>query len=549
MHKPTDAVLDDDYESNLDSCVDELQRILESAKKKQKENPKNSEQEQKPSKDSFTSTVNELINQTRSGTSDISNRLFSRKKKNSLADHIGPRARLKGVKTPPPKKRGCDSEQCESPCGSSPHVHVKWASPVKPSFAEFEGKRNRSVRNLSDELEATENPIEKNSIVTMESNKFSQPINGGFGPVEEQEQDHDVEVKDHFKASKKEKKHSASDIGDPESPGLLESFVEKYSRGHSPSPVRDKSPRVSPRVNIEIEGSASILGKPLSHNLSSGLFGSPLVIASPQVSRPPKKKSPLVVKTQIVSSEDYSAPELKANENPLYETLATLNNQYITIIEEERRNLSHLLQHCKALIPQNINLDAPESSLSTWMTKDLLNLLSLSSLRQITQLITNTISSMEKLKTAILHTDMGIAEDQKLQSIYSKLNMSVRIAIDQDIQYLELITRSLNNYEKDTLFFTTYFANTDDETKTFQLLHQLLEHSHAIDKDYLEKNPTLVRRLVQESFKYLNQVPSASTRIEFLTITIPQLKAHLTSLVNAYEIEKNQMQQARQCVF
>lgn len=502
MQEPKHDLLDDDIALELQLCLDDLKKFAATSEQNQIERAKNSKQ-QKPEKNPFNNPVIELLEEIREGASNRISIISGMWRPRNRTTPIVPQARIRGEKTPSPKKRVHDSALCSSPSENSPLVFAKWASPDKPTFA-AEAKQGQPVRNLSDE----------------------------------------------FEDRKKQKKSTESDIDSPESSDSSESFSEEYSRGHSPSPVRKKSPKVSPRVNCELESSASLIGSPPSHshNPSSRHFGSPLVLASPKLANPSQNKSPRPLKTQIVPSQPHSEPELNAHENPLYKTLKTLNNQYKKIIEDERQKLSQLFKHCQALIPDNINLDTPESSLSTWMTKNLLNILSLSSLRQIYEIINNTILSMQSLKTVIFNTNFG-CEDQELQSIYLKLNTSIRFAIDQDRAYLSLVSESLCQYEKNTMFFIAYFANTHDETQIFQLLNQLLESSDSINKNYLEKNPTLVRRLVEESFNYLDGVPDTTTRMDFHITIIPKLKSHLVNLINEYEIEKNEILQSRQCVF
>ncbi len=549
MQEPNTDDLSADLSEQIQHCIDDMKRILESVQSRESSKDNIPVQIQSGEK-TFNSLIQELLEVKNDG-SEKQTQLYKRWTQRA-ARKRGPLATLLDIKKDSPKKRTHETSLCDSP-NDSPVAIVKWQSPPKPTFAQWQTMQTKVVRNILDDLDAAEDPRENNALVIHEATDNKKTSDDWFAHEEE-----DIEIvkePDPKEVRDISKKRSASEIIPDHLPQSLGSKSEKYPRGNSPSPNPKKSPRVSPRSRSGSEYSESQSSQSLSASefssrysvslgISSPLFNSPIQAASPS-----QKESPAFPKTQIQPSQLEVEPEINAINNPLFETLSAFNNRYKSIIEEERQKISQLLKHCQALIPQKINLDENETSLSKWMTEDLLDLLSLSCLRQIYAHICTTKSSLEKLQDDLISTNLEINEDQQLLSIYTKLNMSLRIAIDEDYVTLTTIKSSHDKYQARTNFLTQYFVNTKDETEVTNVLYTLVENSTSVDNGYLEKNPTLVRQLVESAAEFLNNIPDSSTRMDLITMIIPNLKNHLVSLTYEYEVEKTEMQQSVQCVF
>lgn len=539
----------DDFNKQIQDCINEMQRILESVQTREASEAPHPVQIQSDKK-IFNSLIQELL-EVKNDSSEKQTLSFNRWTQRT-ARKKGPKATFLDIKKDSPKKRTREINLCDSP-SDSPHAIVRWASPPKPTFAQWQTVRPEVVRNILDDLDAAEDPQENKAHKTHAPTDNKKTSDDWFAHEEEDREI--VNEPDPEEGCDISKKRSASEIIPDHQAQNLESKSEKYLRGNSPSPNPKKSPRVSPRSRSGSEYSEAQSSQSLSANgiakhysvslgISSPLFNSPILAASPS-----QKEAPAFQNTQILPSQLEVEPEIKAFNNPLFEILTAFNNRYKSIIEEERQQISQLLKHCQALIPQKINLDENETSLSKWMTEDLLDLLSLSCLRQIYAHILTTKSSLEKLQDDLISTNLEINEDQQLLSIYTKLNMSIRIAIDEDHVTLITIKSSHDKYQQRTNFLTQYFVNTKDETEVINVLYTLVENSTSIDKSYLEKNPTLVRQLVESAAEFLNNIPDSSTRMDFITTIIPNLKNYLVSLTREYDVEKSEMQQPVQCVF
>ncbi|MBX9586688.1 MAG: hypothetical protein K2X50_05460 [Gammaproteobacteria bacterium] len=405
--------------------------------------------------------------------------------KKTFPETIGLRARLLGQKTPPKKRLLSDLNSDDSPARS-----VHWKSPNKPPFANSLATIQPVARSLEDELEADEPIFEDSSTVSSKSSP------------------------------------------------------EEYSRGHSPTPRQNKSQKVSPRFLSGPDMPASPLGKSPSFNWSQSLgLGS---MPRADADSPQKQSSP---KTQILQSQPKCELDPLEKTNYLHQELTELNTQYKKIIENEYQQISELLRHSRALLPQEINLDAQQSSLSHWMSEELFNLLSLSCLRQITSLTTRTYIGLETLQQKIKTLDVLQCEDAQLVSIYNQLTASIDNAINEDIQFLKSASNSLENYEMQSKFFTKYFENTENELRVINQLYELVKNDTLVSKEYLEKNPTLVRKMVEESYKFIKAIPETTTRLQYFSTIFPKLINNLVSMTSEYQIEKNNNQQVAQLVF
>lgn len=365
--------------------------------------------------------------------------------------YIGPRARLKGMKTPSPKKRPI--ETCDSPNCDSPYRFAHWESPAK------------STRNLQAKMEAEEIPL---AITEAQAS---------------QQYDQDPIIIDEDNPSHESQKSSP----------------EKFSRGHSPSPDRKRPITATQRVGLG------------SYSPFSPSFYSP----SAQVPQP-------------LSSVD------KTN---IHETLAKINNKFKAIIQKERQQISDLLKHSQALLPHNINLN-----------QDLLHQLSLSCLQQMNKLVDESLSELQSLGGEIRLLEFPSA-DQNLQSIYEELSNSIAEAILEDSKHKEAIKKSYTQYYRDTTTLIQYFTCTKDQSNALKILYTLTAESPVIYEGYLESNPTLVRRLIQESLKFISNAPENNTLLVAVGTIIPRLKNYLVSMSVEYAVEKTELEQAPKCVF
>lgn len=406
--------------------------------------------------------------------------------KNTFPEIIGLRARLLGQKTPSPKKRPVSDFNSDD----SPMRFVHWQSPNKPTFATAIAKSQPAARSLEDDLEADDPIFEDSSEV---SSKYSQ---------------------------------------------------EKFSRGHSPSAKKNKSQKVSPRFLSGPDKPDSLLGKSPRFNWSQSLGLGSMLRAN--ADSPQKGGSP---KTQILQSQSKCELDQLEKADYLHKELTELNNHYKKIIEDEFRQITTLLKNSRALLPQEINLDTPQSSLSHLMSDELFNLLSLSCLRQITSLITRTYIGLEALQQKLKTLDVLQCENVQLVSIYNQLTASIDNAIIEDIQFLKSAANSLKSYEIQSKFFTQYFENTENETRAIKQLYELVKNSTEISLGYLEENPTLVRRMVEESVQFIQKIPKNTTRLEYCSSIFPGLISNLVNLTCSYQYEKDKNRQVAQCVF
>ncbi len=475
----------DTLNDKLEKCLEQMQRIVDEAQQAQ---ALKAEVVAQPDHGIFSHDVFlQQVIQTRNSSDAETNpvRKYFQGKKHPPTT-IGLRARLRGEKTPSPKKRINETESSDSP-----NRFVYWQSPAKPSLEERHKKNRKSPQNLQEKFDAE--PLEEAPQAEKNNSKKRPSVLFSL----------------------------ESQMASPSSPSSV------YSRGHSPSPNKKQSRKPD-----------SLLGESSAFNWSQSLGLDS--IPAPKINSPQKESSP---KTQILQSQPKYELDPLEKASFLHKQLTELNNQYKKIIEEEYRKITTLLKHSRALLPQNLNLDAQGSSLSYWLSDDLFNLLSLSCLREIKALTTKTYISLEELQHKLKTFDILQCEDEQFVSIYKQLTISIDNAITEDIKFLKSASSSLEAYENQSMFFTQYFEKTKDESRLLSQLYELVKDSTAVYPGYLEENPTLVRRLVEGGCRFIIGIPKDCTRLHYLSSIFPSLKHTLVSVTHQYEVEKAAIQQ------
>lgn len=525
----------DTLNAELEKCLEQMKKIVDEAQQSQALKAEIVAQPDHGvvSPDVFLQQVTQTRKSSDSETSPVRN-YFQRKK--NLTTTIGLRARLRGEKTPSPKKRISETESSDSP-----NRFVYWQSPAKPTLEQLHKKNRKSPQNLQEKFDAepaedaAKNKAAEITISQIKSIDFELPDNlfleSPFAEAPQAEENIS-------KIRPSELFSLESQMVSPSSPSSV------YPRGHSPSHNKQKSRKSDRRILSGPDKPDSLLGESSAFNWSQSLgLGS---IPAPKINSPIKESSP---KTQILQSQPKHELDPLEKANFLHKQLTELNNQYKKIIGEEYRQITTLLKHSRALLPQNLNLDAQGSSLSYWMSNELFNLLSLSCLRQITSLITRTYIGLEALQHKLKTLDILQSEDVQLVSIYKQLTVSIDNAIKEDIQFLKSASNSLKIYEMQSKYFTKYFENTENESQVINQLYELIKNCTEISVSYLEENPTLVRRMVEESFQFIKRIPVTTTHLQYCSTIFPELISNLVSLTSKYQIEKNNNQQVAQFVF
>jgi hypothetical protein len=455
MQNDLHVELDDTLNTELEQCINELKRIVSSSTDLASANTPSTSTETMTAPSTLITAApqrNFMAEIMSLAIPEQTHHLYSRLTSNLARKHksiIGERARLRGEKTPSPKRPAYLSDD-------SPLRMAFWQSPDKPSHP---NGRKRSKTSLLSQFEIPEELI----------------------PAPE---------------------------GSP------------YSSGQkSPSPNLDKSSRASPR-HLSGPGSQSFSSDNASPNAAVLGQAKPVDIRS----------SP---KTAGVSSPS-SPSNLDVTSSKVHNQLTAILKNYRKLTLSEAKELSKRLDHSKALLPKNILLNLDQQSISNWMSPELLNLLSLSTLEQMNFVVMLTRNDLANLLDQLNLIKIEHCDDNVLSTLFKQVQQSIKSAIEQDFIFGKMVESSLKSYQNDSQYFVKYFNRVANESSVIPQLCTYLGSESTCTPEYLEQHPTLVRHLVERSSQYLRSQPESDERLTWYR-TLRNLEQLLIADVEKYQ--------------
>lgn len=192
--------------------------------------------------------------------------------------------------------------------------------------------------------------------------------------------------------------------------------------------------------------------------------------------------------------------------------------------------ISAIIASSMALLPKNIE--------HSFITEDLLGVLSGASLQQLLKVANLHHQVLLSLEERLLSAEIiGISSDELLDIREDALN-SIKMDINTAAKYKNLLSGVIDSYQRDMQVFCNYY-HLEQPSSEAEIITSLAQYL-GFTTEFLEKRPTLVRMLIEQTSSYSSMF--SHERICHHPKT-NQIRESLLTDVRLYEQEEFERQQ------